>query len=124
LRWLGKYVEASVIAALLMFNAALGFFQESRPGDSCCTEVAPGPDASIPRGGVWRTVPAVGLVGPKARHEPLWIHPADGALLLFAGLFEAWQPQPGEWRRTFTTITTAAKRKIEPIHDRMPIILD
>ena len=27
---LGKYVEASIIAALLVFNAALGFFQESR----------------------------------------------------------------------------------------------
>jgi H+-transporting ATPase len=28
---LGKYVEAAIIAALLMFNAALGLFQESRP---------------------------------------------------------------------------------------------
>jgi H+-transporting ATPase len=27
---LGKYVEAAIIAALLVFNAALGFFQESR----------------------------------------------------------------------------------------------
>ncbi len=53
-------------------------------------------------------------------------HPADGALLLllFAGLFEAWQFQPGEWQTTFTIITTAANRKIEPIHDRMPVILD
>jgi putative SOS response-associated peptidase YedK len=45
-------------------------------------------------------VPADGFYqwrGPKARREPLWIHPADDALLLFAGLFEAWQFQPGEW---------------------------
>jgi H+-transporting ATPase len=27
---LGKYVEASIIAGLLVFNAALGLFQESR----------------------------------------------------------------------------------------------
>ncbi|MEO7127413.1 MAG: cation-transporting P-type ATPase [Rhodoferax sp.] len=27
---LGKYVEAAIIALLLMFNAGLGFFQESR----------------------------------------------------------------------------------------------
>jgi putative SOS response-associated peptidase YedK len=28
--------------------------------------------------------------GPRTKREPLWIHPADdGALLLFAGLFEA-----------------------------------
>jgi len=46
------------------------------------------------------------------------------ALLLFAGLFEAWQPRPGEWRTTFTIITTAANRMIAPIHDRMPVILD
>jgi putative SOS response-associated peptidase YedK len=62
--------------------------------------------------------------GPKARREPLWIHPADDALLLFAGLFEAWQPRPREWRTTFTIITTTANRKIEPIHNRMPVILD
>jgi hypothetical protein len=28
--FLGKFVEAAIIAALLVFNAALGFFQESR----------------------------------------------------------------------------------------------
>jgi putative SOS response-associated peptidase YedK len=72
-------------------------------------------------------VPADGFYewrGPKARREPLWIHPADNALLLFAGLFEAWQFQPGEWQTTFTIITTAANRKLEPIHSRMPVILD
>src|SRR5229473_5167917 len=68
--------------------------------------------------------PYTTLFRSKARREPLWIHPADDALLLFAGLFEAWQPQPGEWRTTFTIITTAANRTIEPIHSRMPVILD
>ena len=69
-------------------------------------------------------VPADGFYewrGPKARREPLWIHPADDALLLFAGLFEAWQSQPGEWQTTFTIITTAANRTLEPIHNRMPV---
>jgi putative SOS response-associated peptidase YedK len=72
-------------------------------------------------------VPADGFYewrGPKARREPLWIHPADDAVLLFAGLFEAWQSQPGEWQTTFTIITTAANRTLEPIHSRMPVILD
>ncbi len=72
-------------------------------------------------------VPADGFFewrGPKARREPLWIHPVDGALLLFAGLFEAWQTQPGEWRTTYSIITTAANRTIAPIHNRMPVILD
>ena len=72
-------------------------------------------------------VPADGFYewrGPKARREPLWIHPVDDALLLFAGLFEAWQSQRGEWQTTFTIITTAANRTIERIHNRMPVILD
>jgi len=62
--------------------------------------------------------------GSKARREPLWIHPADGALLLFAGLFEAWQFQPDEWQTTFTILTTSANRLLQPIHNRMPVILD
>ncbi len=62
--------------------------------------------------------------GPKARREPLWIHPAGEGVLLFAGLFEAWQPQSGEGQTTFTIITTAANRLLEPIHNRMPVILD
>jgi putative SOS response-associated peptidase YedK len=73
-------------------------------------------------------VPADGFFewrGPKTKREPLWIHPADdGALLLFAGLFEAWQFQPGEWRTTFTIITTSANQMLERIHNRMPVILD
>jgi putative SOS response-associated peptidase YedK len=62
--------------------------------------------------------------GPKVRREPLWIHPTGGALLLFAGLFEAWQSQPGEWQMTFTILTTSANRLLQPIHNRMPVILD
>jgi putative SOS response-associated peptidase YedK len=54
----------------------------------------------------------------------VFARPANGALLLFAGLFEACQPQPSEWRTTFTILTTAANRTIEPIHNRMPVILD
>ena len=62
--------------------------------------------------------------GPKGQREPLWIHPADNALLLLAGLYEAWQPQPQEWRTTFTILTTTPNQVLEPIHNRMPVILD
>src|SRR5229473_891149 len=31
--------------------------------------------------------------GPKAKREPLWIHPRAGRLLLFAGLYESWYPE-------------------------------
>jgi putative SOS response-associated peptidase YedK len=72
-------------------------------------------------------VPADGFYewrGPRNNREPLWIHCADGELLWFAGLYESWEPEPGQWQRTFTIITTRANRLIEPIHDRMPVVLD
>jgi len=61
--------------------------------------------------------------GPKGKREPLWIHPRAGGLILFAGLYEAWQPKPDQWETTFTIITTTPNKLIEPIHNRMPVIL-
>ena len=72
-------------------------------------------------------IPADGFYewrGPKTQREPMWIHPADGGIVLFAGLYESWQAKPGEWQRTFTIITTKANGLIAPIHDRMPVVLD
>jgi len=60
---LGKYVEAAVIAALLVFNAALGFFQESRAQATLAAlKSRLALNASVRRGGAWTIVPAVGLV--------------------------------------------------------------
>jgi hypothetical protein len=36
----------------------------------------------------------------------------------------SWQPLLGEWHTTFTIITTAANQLLEPIHNRMSVILD
>ena len=72
-------------------------------------------------------VPADGFYewhGPRGKREPVWIYPKSGELLLMAGLYEAWQREPDTWETTFTIITTAANRMIEPIHDRMPVVLD
>ncbi len=42
----------------------------------------------------------------------------------FAGLWESWtDPKTGEELLTFTIITTGANKLMEPIHDRMPVIL-
>ena len=71
-------------------------------------------------------VPADGFfewVGPKGARQPIWFHRPDGGLLLFAGLYESWQPEPDVWERTFTIITTDANPVVEPVHDRMPVIL-
>ncbi len=59
---LGKYVEAAIIAALLVFNAALGFFQESRAQATLAAlKSRLALNASVKRDGVWKILPAVGL---------------------------------------------------------------
>jgi len=72
-------------------------------------------------------VPADGFFewrGAKEARQPIWFHPPDDALLLFAGLYESWrEPQSGEWWRTFTILTTGASDDVAAVHDRMPVIL-
>src|SRR6266852_9333969 len=62
--------------------------------------------------------------GPKAKRQPLWIHPRDGALMLFAGLYESWYPERNQPEVTFTIVTCAANAVIAEIHDRLPVVLD
>jgi H+-transporting ATPase len=60
---LGKYVEAAIIAALLLFNAALGLFQESRAQATLAAlKSRLALDASVRRDGAWKTIPALELV--------------------------------------------------------------
>ena len=71
-------------------------------------------------------VPADGFfewTGPKTARQPTWFHREDSHLLLFAGLYEAWQKEQGVWETTFTILTTAANAVLESYHDRMPVIL-
>jgi putative SOS response-associated peptidase YedK len=42
----------------------------------------------------------------------------------FAGLWERWQPKEGPALETFTILTTDPNELMEPIHNRMPVILD
>jgi H+-transporting ATPase len=60
---LHKYYEAAVIAALLVFNAALAYLQESR-AQATLTALKSrlALNASVERDGVWKTVPAAELV--------------------------------------------------------------
>ena len=59
----GKYVEAGIIALLLVFNAALGLFQESR-AQATLTALKSrlALTASVQRDGAWKTVPATEVV--------------------------------------------------------------
>jgi H+-transporting ATPase len=60
---LGKYVEAAIIAGLLVFNAALGLFQESRAQATLAAlKSRLALNASVRRDGTWKTILAAELV--------------------------------------------------------------
>jgi H+-transporting ATPase len=60
---LGKTVEAAIIAGLLVFNAGLGLFQESRAqGTLRALKSRLALNASVHRDGAWKIVPAADLV--------------------------------------------------------------
>src|SRR3984885_4384818 len=60
---LHEYVEAAVIAALLVFNAALGFFQEGRARATLAAlKSRLALTASVRRDGDWKNIPATDLV--------------------------------------------------------------
>lgn len=63
---------------------------------------------------------------PKGKpvKQPLFIHPTSGGLMGMAGLWERWKGREGQYPvETFTILTTTPNRIVEPIHDRMPVIL-
>ena len=72
-------------------------------------------------------VPADGFfewVGEKKERRPIWFHRPDRELFLFAGLYATARLKgEAEPTTTFTIITTEPNATVEPIHDRMPVIL-
>ena len=60
---LGEFVEASIIGLLLVFNAAIGFFHESRAQSTIAAlKSRLALNASVLRDGAWTTLPAAELV--------------------------------------------------------------
>lgn len=53
----------------------------------------------------------------QGRPQPYYVHLADGAMMILAGL---WKPGAAA---SSLVITTEANRLMHPIHDRMPVIL-
>ncbi|HEY6276566.1 MAG TPA: SOS response-associated peptidase [Streptosporangiaceae bacterium] len=66
----------------------------------------------------------------RVRKQPYYIHPADGGVLAFAGLYEIWRDKeypedhPAAWLWTSTIITTRAEDTVGQIHDRMPMVIE
>jgi putative SOS response-associated peptidase YedK len=71
-----------------------------------------------------------GARGKQAPRQPYLVHRRDGEPMALAGLWEIWRDErvsdhdaPDAWLRTCTIITTSANRLLDPIHERMPVML-
>jgi putative SOS response-associated peptidase YedK len=53
----------------------------------------------------------------------MFISRPDGEPLAFAGLWTIWRDAEGAELHSCTIITTSANKDMEPVHDRMPVIL-
>lgn len=58
----------------------------------------------------------------KGQKQPYYFKMKDSQLFAFAGLWEIWDKE-GDVIKSCTILTTAANQLLEPIHDRMPVIL-
>lgn len=71
-------------------------------------------------------LPADGFYEWQARGErkqPLHIGMKNGGLFALGGLFERWLSPEGEVLDTCTIVTTPANELLEPVHERMPMIV-
>lgn len=55
--------------------------------------------------------------------QPYYFQVNQGEPFAFAGLWETWQSPEDERIISCTLVTTVANDKVQPIHDRMPVIL-
>ena len=93
-------------------------------------------DDKLATSGLWKRplartrciIPANGFyewTGPRNDRQPQLIRLKGGGLLAFAGLFDTLHDRAtGEVVRSCAIVTTGPNALMEPIHDRMPVILD
>lgn len=59
------------------------------------------------------------------RRQPYAVALPSGKPFALAGLWEGWRDaETGEWLRSCTIVTTDANAALNPIHDRMPVIIE
>lgn len=72
-------------------------------------------------------LPATGFFewcATEGRKQPMYIHGAEGGIVSLAGLWEIWSSPDGGLLETCTILTTSPNTLMEPIHNRMPVILE
>jgi putative SOS response-associated peptidase YedK len=72
-------------------------------------------------------IPADGFYEWQRRDRqrlPWYLHLTDGAPMAMAGIWSLWRdPATGGWVPSCSVVTTWASEQVEPLHDRMPVIL-
>jgi putative SOS response-associated peptidase YedK len=73
-------------------------------------------------------VPATGFYewrrGSGRERQPFLVRRRDRRPFAFAGLWEAWMGRDGGELDSACIVTTGANRLLQPIHERMPVIVD
>jgi putative SOS response-associated peptidase YedK len=61
----------------------------------------------------------------KTTPQPYFVRPkGDVGPIAFAGIWDAWQMPSGETMETVAIITTQANETLQPIHHRMPVVIE
>ena len=71
-------------------------------------------------------VPADGFYEWKhagGRKQPYYVRMRDGGTFAFAGIYEFWKGEGGDMIESCALLTTGPNELLEPIHDRMPVII-
>lgn len=71
-------------------------------------------------------VPATGFYEWKMEDggkQPYFIHPKDGGLFAFAGIWNTWKDEDGREAESYSIMTTEPNKEMSKIHNRMPVIL-
>ncbi|EIE23986.1 DUF159-domain-containing protein [Coccomyxa subellipsoidea C-169] len=55
--------------------------------------------------------------------QPYYIHFDGDRVMRMAGLYDSWQDAEGNWLTTYTILTTDSSKRLQWLHDRMPVIL-
>jgi putative SOS response-associated peptidase YedK len=56
--------------------------------------------------------------------QPYCFEVGEGEMFAFAGLWDRWKSQNGNWIRSCSILTTTPNAVTSAVHDRMPVILD
>jgi putative SOS response-associated peptidase YedK len=66
----------------------------------------------------WQDIPG------QKRRKPYAVAIRDGGIFALGGVWEAWRAkESGEWLITCAILTTEPNELLQPIHDRMPVIV-